>query len=366
MIELNSIRRFKNNGSISNKEANQVYFTCRSSKQARNNNPSHHITSIMPSALVVDNVLPALTARFLALREDEEEKEDCCSNRDEEEKCLPTDLFLEDTVSAEPPHSNNNSKQHDATTTRTAMVVSPCQSSGTNVPLWSSFDTGMLPPPPSTPLSAKEFEFANHQHHEAAAAAHTCANANGVNLLASFYSSPTAELNLWHRSPLPSQQQQRTIDAFCSGTEAAVWMSPGEPKGRVSAAVPATGTGNGNAVLLMPDHCHHPAPQQQQPQHRHHHAEGDGLPTMIRWGKLSICSTLSSGSGIGFGDRYCGVTPDIVAIAAAAANDLDCDFDLDCGLDDEVSLLADDPDDDDADLLPHATYDVLANLFDEF
>mmetsp|Transcript_12501 Transcript_12501/g.21867 ORF Transcript_12501/g.21867 Transcript_12501/m.21867 type:complete len:227 (-) Transcript_12501:158-838(-) len=33
--------------------------------------------------------------------------------------------------------------------------------------------------------------------------------------------------------------------------------------------------------------------------------------------------------------------------------------------DDEVSALADNPDDDDVDVLPHATYDVLANIFDQ-
>jgi hypothetical protein len=32
---------------------------------------------------------------------------------------------------------------------------------------------------------------------------------------------------------------------------------------------------------------------------------------------------------------------------------------------DEVSMLADNPDDDDMNLLPHATHDVLANIFDE-
>lgn len=32
---------------------------------------------------------------------------------------------------------------------------------------------------------------------------------------------------------------------------------------------------------------------------------------------------------------------------------------------DEVSFLADNPDDDDVDVLPHATYDVLANIFDQ-
>jgi hypothetical protein len=33
--------------------------------------------------------------------------------------------------------------------------------------------------------------------------------------------------------------------------------------------------------------------------------------------------------------------------------------------DDEVSVLADNPDDDDVDVLPHSTYDVLANIFDQ-
>lgn len=43
----------------------------------------------------------------------------------------------------------------------------------------------------------------------------------------------------------------------------------------------------------------------------------------------------------------------------------DDDFeDYDYG-DDEVSLLADDPDENDADVLPYATYDVLANIFDD-
>lgn len=33
--------------------------------------------------------------------------------------------------------------------------------------------------------------------------------------------------------------------------------------------------------------------------------------------------------------------------------------------DDEVSLLADDPDDDDAGVFPPSTYDVLVNILDE-
>eukprot|EP00532_Pseudo-nitzschia_australis_P002387 CAMPEP_0168182278 /NCGR_PEP_ID=MMETSP0139_2-20121125/11784_1 /TAXON_ID=44445 /ORGANISM="Pseudo-nitzschia australis, Strain 10249 10 AB" /LENGTH=384 /DNA_ID=CAMNT_0008103149 /DNA_START=477 /DNA_END=1631 /DNA_ORIENTATION=+ len=382
------------------------------------------------NSCIDNNVLPALTSRFLALPEDEEQKEDL-------QLFLPTDLLEETPTKNETTNTNTNTATNTATERATAtgisisarratMVVSPCQSSSKNVAMWSSFDARMLVPPPppllppTTPIRSDLFNVdvnvnvnvdANGTTANAVVATTTATANNSVNLFCSFSPSPTsgdASNNLWHfenRSPMPSLP---TIDALYDGgggasnaavaiaigTPTPTWVSPDAKRssGAATTTIPANTNTNTNTntignntpnwntngrdnaamppgLLLMPDYRHrheHPTPQeqhqqqqyrrhqQQQQQHRHHHHE-NRPPTIIRWRKSSICSTVTMCSSMGdcIGGSNCGNSSCILDVAAS--NDLE----------DEVSLLADDPEEDDDDVLPHATYDVLANLFDD-
>lgn len=367
-----------------------------------------------------NNVLPALTSRFLALPEDEEKKEDL-------QLFLPTDL-LEET----PKNANTNAATERAaiatatsmsiSARRATMVVSPCQSSTKNVAMWSSFDARMLVPPPpplppSTPIRNDLFNVdvnVNVNVNTAnlnpnATVATTATASNGVNLFCSFSPSPTsgdANNNLWHyenRSPMPSLLTTDALygggggastTAVAIGTSTPTWVSPdGKRSSRAATTtIPTNGNSNNNAnananwntnsngnaamppgLLLMPDYRHrhqnltpqeqhqqqqyrrHQQLQQQQHRHHIHHHDENRPPTIIRWRKSSICSTVTMCSSMGdcFGGSNCGNSS--CTLDVAASNDLE----------DEVSLLADDPEEDDDDVLPHATYDVLANLFDD-
>jgi hypothetical protein len=151
----------------------------------------------------------------------------------------------------------------------------------------------------------------------AAAAARKGNSSGACDLFASFSSSLPSEFNMWHYSenqifsPLAAPTGGGLQD---NNNKTAEWASP---MVSVGAAAP------GLSLQLQDQHgC------------------SDRLPTVIRCRAYSnagtVVTSVSSASAMGVGDD-----------------------------DDEVSLLADDPDEDDEGVLPPSTYDVLANIFDD-
>ena len=267
---------------------------------------------------MVNEAIPALTSRFLLLMENEE---DLLGLKPKQQvRTTGTTSRLEE------------SKEPD----EAPMMFSPCSNNRigdfninhqNSSPLWSylpRFDTipahnecGLpnfppcrLPPNPSTPLSTK-----------------------GVSLFASFSSSPMSQepTSMWQyddKARSPSFLSPRTTDA--------VWRSPVAHRSNrgsnsnghhIHKAVTIPNLPPIASSLLLddiPSGRNHDIPPL--PQHHHSH---DGPPSIIR------CRTSSSSSNM---------------------------FEFD---DDEVSLLADDPDEDDAGVFPPSTYDVLVNILDE-
>jgi len=269
----------------------------------------------------MSEVLPRLTSRFLFLFEDEE---DATGLESKQVRTGATAVSrLEETKEPEEPPP---------------VFISPCTNhvdgcgvnfdQSKNSPLWSSltnFETNCgLPscsvPIPDTPLSTKAIG----------------------GLFASFSSSPLSQ-DMWqygecyqkaaagqqpHHSPFLSP---RSTDAVFQENQkaAAMWCNKNNRNKKIEATIPnfppmapSLQIGRHEDIPSGSNHNLLKPP-------RHAHAHSDGTPLIIFYRTRSSSSTL---------------------------------FEFD---DDEVSVLADDPDEDDAGVLPPATYDVVVNILDE-
>lgn len=317
------------------------------------------------SSAAVDNVLPVLTSRFLVLREEEEEQE-------QGQELLPTDLF-EDSSSSP--------------ATAIAMVVSPGNSSSSNskdAMLWSdsiahdhkhyngnrnrnrindiiissrsSNDVVndhrtrrciSYPIPAAVPIP-------RNTQPPITLSSSSSSDLPVCGLFASFSSSPTSEkAGMWQYtygsslSPRSTnavhvQASNAKADANAAAAAAtAAWISLSPDDDKMINDAPMTPSLVDVVSAVAP------------PQHIHNNNNNnnDGIPTIIWYRTCNMNNGYFDNTIIGGGGG-----------GSSSSNDDFEDYDDD---DDEVSLLADDPDEDDADVLPHATYDVLANFFDE-
>ena len=313
--------------------------------------------------VVVNNVLPVLTSRFLALPQQQKQQslleEDQPKYQEEtvvvakqkqqqqdellqlvtsmtaaakvEEDCfanLPTNLFAEEEEAQAPPLPV-------AVAVNQLVVVSPGNSrtgnnNYNNSMLWASdsFNTNSIihvdpdrrlscPLPNSITMIDAAVAVAPHPPPTTPRRSHSGVGVGcgSSGLFPSFSSgTPTSEMSpsMWQYGAAGASSSPRTTDAV----EASAWMQqdnsmamiplapPPLTYGAAAAAAVINGAINANATTGLP-----PLPQLP--------PVIDGIPTMIR------CY---------------------------------CDY-----MDDEVSVLADDPEDDDDNVLPNTTYDVLAN-----
>jgi len=301
---------------------------------------------------MVNKAIPALTSRFLLLMENNDDDLLELKPKQQQVRTVTTTTSrLEESKEPDEArmmfssYSNNNGSSG-------GIDNHNCQNNSS--PLWSylpRFDTipahndecGLLPnfppcplPPntPGTPLSTTK--------------------GNAVSLFASFSSSPMtpqekqSTSNMWQYNdeskavcPNPPFLSPRTTDA--------VWRSPaGQHRSSIrgsssnihksSALIP-------NLPPIAPPLLSNDIPSGSNHQHQHH--AYDGPPSIIR------CRTSSSSS---ISDGLYGGN------CSSSGNSKNAMFEFD---DDEVSLLADDPDEDDAGVFPPSTYDVLVNILDE-
>jgi len=280
----------------------------------------------MLGALVEDEGIPVLTSRFLVLFEDADVGID-----------VDVDVHKEDLLVGLKPKQvrpgRTNRLEESKDPDEPPMLASHHKNSS---PLWSPlprFDTipGLhdcslpnipsCPMPPSTPLST---------------------NGAGVDLrlFASFSSSPiSSEGNMWKYNDKASNPSYSPLTTDALGQEnikaaAAVWRFPEANRNNNSGSNHKRETIPNHPTLapslLLDD------PADNLPSHQQH-SHNDGPPPIIRYRTRTYSTDYFCGKSVGGSFEY----------------------------EDEVSLLADDPDEDDDGVLPHATYDVLFDILDE-
>lgn len=286
-------------------------------------------------AVVVDDVLPVLTSRFLAFRE-----EDAAQEQEQQKYAdcfkLPANL-LDDDTSPPPPSpmvvSPGNSRTGKDVA---AQLLSPERGYGRRLSCPPRVPTAMTAIP-TTPIS-------------------TAALAGGVNryraldLFASFSSQPASEVGMW--APAASPQTACAVRGpptgatkvvgSGSGSGSAAWLPPPAPRLQLQlppldpspsplSPYPARDPSMTKTPVSNPTL---PPTRNRNPCNRRHSLPPPLPPSQPRT------------------QRDDGPVPPMAFIV--------------CVNDDEVSLLADNPDDDDPDFgLPHVTYNVLANVLDQ-